>query len=114
MQISRSLNGRVERRLPIMIAVRLSQEADSPASEELVYTDNVSLHGVRVVSSRPWRTDESVHIEPVKEASSIHGQVVYCQILGDSFRVGVKFKEPVTWSLLTRYQPTPGAHRGSS
>jgi hypothetical protein len=114
MQISRSLNGRVERRLPIIIAVRLSLKADSPASEELAYTDNVSLYGVRVVSKRSWRTGEFVHIESVKEGSSMRGRVVYCQSLEDSFCVGLKFEEPVTWSPLTRYQPTQSAHRGSS
>jgi hypothetical protein len=97
-----------------MIAVRLSQKTDSPASEELAYTDNVSLHGVRAVSSRSWETGEFVHIEPAKEGSSMRGQVVYCQSLGDSFCIGVKFEEPITWSLLTRYLPTPSAHRGSA
>jgi hypothetical protein len=97
-----------------MIAVRLSQKADLAASEEIAYTDNVSLHGVRVVSNRSWRTGEFVHIEPVKEGSLMRGQVVYCQSLGDSFCVGLKFEKPVTWSPWTRYQPTQGAHWGSS
>jgi len=106
MQINRRLNGRVERRLPIMIAVRLSRGGDLPVSEELAYTDNISVHGARVVSNAAWRVGERADVTPVKEGSSLPGEVVYCQSLGDSFFVGFKFQEAVTWSPLIRYQPT--------
>jgi hypothetical protein len=105
MQISRRLNGRVERRLPIMMAVRLSR-GDLPASEELAYTDNFSLHGARVVSSTSWQVGEHADIAPVKDGSRMRAEVVYCQSLGDSFFVGFKFEEPITWAPLIRYQVT--------
>jgi PilZ domain-containing protein len=114
MQISRRLNGRVERRLPLMVAVRLSRGTDSPEGEELAYTDNISRHGVRVVCKHSWRSGEFAHIGPVKEGSPMRGQVVYCQSLNDSFCVGFKFEEPVTWPLLTRYQDKPSADWGTS
>lgn len=105
MHISRRLNGRVERRLPIIVAVRVSRGGDLPATEELAYTDNVSLHGVRVVSTGSWQIGEHANIAPVKEGPAMNGEVVYCQSVGDHFSVGFKFQEPVTWSSLTRYQP---------
>jgi PilZ domain len=104
MQINPRLNGRVERRLPIMIAVRLSRGRDLPVSEELAYTDNVSVHGARVVSNAAWQVGDHANITPVKEGSSLIGEVVYCGSLGDSFFVGFKFQEQVTWPPLIRYQ----------
>jgi PilZ domain len=106
MHISRRLNGRVERRLPIIVAVRVSRGGDLPGTEELAYTDNVSSHGVRVVSNCSWQIGVHANIAPLKEGASMDGEVVYCRSLGDHFFVGFKFQEPVTWSSLTRYQPT--------
>ena len=97
-----------------MVAVRLSRGTDLPEGEEFAYTDNISRHGVRVVCKHPWRIAEFAHIGPVKEGSPMRGQVVYCQSLDDSFCVGLKFEEPVTWPLLTWYQPEQGAGRGTS
>ena len=88
-----------------MVGVRLSRGADLPAGAELAYTDNVSLHGARVVSSIAWQPGEHANIEPLKDGSPMRGQVVYCQSLGDSFFVGFKFQEPLTWSPFVRYQP---------
>ena len=96
------------------MAVRLSRGTDSPEGEEFAYTDNISCHGVRVVCKHSWRTGEFAHVEPVKEGSSMRGRVVYCQSVGDLFYVGLKLEKPVTWPLLTRYQPTHGAHWESS
>jgi hypothetical protein len=87
-----------------MIAVRLSR-SDSPSSDASAYTDNVSLHGARAVSKSRWQVGERADIEYLREGSSMRGEVVYCQSLGDSFYVGFKFEEPITWSPLARYQP---------
>ena len=106
MQNSRRLHGRVERRLPIMIAVRLSRGGDLPVNAQLTYTENVSLHGARVVSNCSWQVGEHADIAPAKEGSSMRGEVMYCQSLGNRFFVGFKFQEPVTWPPLIRYQKT--------
>ena len=107
MQISRKLTGRTERRLPIIIAVRLLRVGDLRASEEVTYTHNVSVGGARVVSTRSWEVGEQGHIAPLKEEPSLRGEVVYCQSLGnDRFCVGFKFRELVTWSALSRYNGT--------
>ena len=104
MQINRRLNGRGERRLPIIVGVRLSRGADLSSGAELAYTDNVSLHGARVVSSCAWQPGEHADIEPLKDGSPMHGEVVYCRSFGDAFYVGFKFQKPVTWSSFVRYQ----------
>jgi hypothetical protein len=104
MQIKQTLNGRMERRLPIIVPVRLSRVGDLPASEEVTYTDNVSVHGVRVISSYSWRPGEPAQIVPLQKEPSMQGEVVYCQSLGNKdFCVGFRFQEPVTWSVLSRY-----------
>ncbi len=105
MHESRSLNGRVEKRLPMLMVVRL-RRSGLPKSEEMAHTDNFSLHGARVVSSTSWLVGEHADIVPVKDGSPMRGEVVYCQSLGSGFFVGFKFEEPVTWAPLIRYQFT--------
>ncbi len=57
MAFKSTLDGRMEKHIPIAIVVRLTQAQDQPVDgAELTYTDNVSAHGSRVVSSRPWQT----------------------------------------------------------
>jgi hypothetical protein len=107
MLIRQMLNGRMERRLPIIVAVRLSRLRDLPASEEVTYTDNVSAYGVRVVSSYFWRPGELAQIAPLQKEPSMQGEVVYRQSLGNKgYCVGFRFQEPVTWSVLSRYGGT--------
>jgi|GEM_PF-701388 len=105
-QISPSLDGRREKRLPIIIVVRLSQVRHLPTNDaERTYTDNVSAHGARVYSSHRWKLGEQAQVTPWEEESPMRGDVVYCQKLdNDRFCVGLKFQErPVTWSSLRRY-----------
>ncbi len=103
-QISRRLDGRMEKRHPIMVAVRLSRAWQaSPAEEEKTYTDNLSAEGARVFSKHSWRAGERVQVTSVKEASSILGEVIYCERLAsDRFFIGLKFLErPAKWSILS-------------
>jgi len=104
MQTSRTLDGRLERRIPVVAAVRLSRPGSLVSSEELTHTDNVSAHGARVVSSYSWSAGEQAHIAPLKEEPPSRGEVVYCQSAGgDHFYVGLRFQEKLEWSVLTRY-----------
>ena len=105
-QMSHSLNGRMEKRLPIAIVVRLSRMHQLPANEEeTTYTDNVSPHGARLLSINRWQPGEQAQVTTVKEGSSILGEVIYCQRLDSGrFCIGMKFQErPVTWPTLSRY-----------
>jgi hypothetical protein len=101
-----NLSGRKERRLPIIVVVRLAAaEQVSGESHERTYTDNISPHGVRVLSTRAWQPGQHAEIIPDKDESPMHGEVVYCQRLdNDRFCVGVKFPDSrIPWSTPRRY-----------
>jgi hypothetical protein len=107
MLIKQMLNGRMERRLPIIVGVRLSRKRDLPGREEVTYTDNVSVHGVRVVSRYSWQLGELAQIAPLQKEPSMQGEVIYCQSFGNKgFCVGFRIQERVTWSALSRYGGT--------
>jgi hypothetical protein len=93
MYFDKSLSGRNERRLPIMVDVRLAPlERVSAEGHERTFTDNLSAQGLRVHSTRPWHPDEQAEITPVKGETPMHGEVVYCQkVDNDRFFVGFKF-----------------------
>ncbi len=105
MPLDHTLSGRMERRLPIVVVVRLAQ-AERPGAdgEERTYTDNISARGARVYSIRPWQPGEPVQVTPRNEDPAC-GKVVYCQMLPDDrYVIGVKFKDrPVSWSVMRRY-----------
>ena len=104
--MSHGLEGRMEKRLPIAIVVRLSRMHHLPATEEeKTYTDNVSPHGARVFSRSIWQTGEKVQVTTLKEGSSMCGEVMYCQRLDDDrLCIGLKFQDrPVTWPTMSRY-----------
>ena len=101
-----NLSGRKERRLPIVVVVRLAAlEQLSAESHERTHTDNISPHGVRVLSTRPWQPGQLAEIIPENEESPIRGEVVYCHRLdNDRFYVGVRFPHRrIPWSALQRY-----------
>src|SRR5258708_14680397 len=83
-QQKQSLDGRMEKRLPIIMVVRLLPVQRVPASdEELTYTDNISAHGARVFSKSSWILGEQVQVTAVKEKSFMRGEVIYCQRLDE-------------------------------
>jgi hypothetical protein len=95
----------MERRLPIVVVVRLTRaECRGADMEERTYTDNISSRGVRVYSIRPWQLGDTVQVTPRNEDPAC-GNVVYCQTLEDGrFVIGVKFQDrPIAWSAVRRY-----------
>jgi hypothetical protein len=103
------LDGRMEKRLPIAIVVRLTQAQDQPVNgAELTCTDNVSAHGARVVSGRPWQPGEAAQVTSLKDEITICGKVVYCQKLPDDrYLIGLNFQDRrVTWSAYRTYSGT--------
>ncbi len=98
--------GRMEKRLPIAIVVRLAKEQDQPANgAELTYTDNVSAHGARVISNRPWKTGDVAMVTSLKEEVAIRGKVVYCQKREEGrYFIGLDFQaRGVVWSAYRTY-----------
>lgn len=98
--------GRMEKRLPIAIVVRLAPVQDQSANgTEVAYTDNVSAHGARIVAHRPWQTGEIIRVTSLKDENTICGKVVYCQKLPDDrYLIGLSFQNGgVTWSRYSTY-----------
>ena len=99
--MSHGFGGRMEKRLPIAIVVRLSRMHHLPATEEeTTYTDNVSPHGARVISKRSWRSGEEALIAPLTGEFPQVGTVVYSRRKngGGRFCLGVEFPDrSVKW-----------------
>jgi len=91
----RQVSGRMERRLPVIVVVRLAlAERAGTDGEERTYTDNISAHGARVFSRRPWQLGDKVRVTPVNEESTVRGKVVYCHRLADDrYGIGVQFRD---------------------
>lgn len=119
MPLDPRLSGRMERRLPIIVVVRLTlAEPAHSDREERTYTDNISAQGARVFSRFPWQAGDKVIVTPLREETA-SGSVVYCQTLPDGrYGIGVKFQgDPVTWSAIRRFdgvQISSPAKAGSS
>jgi hypothetical protein len=99
-----NLEGRHEKRLPIAVVVCLTGVKQPPgAAEEKTYTENVSLHGARVISRRPWQPGYEAQVTPLKYGTPARGKVVYCNRLSpDRYFVGLTFpQQPVCWSSFT-------------
>lgn len=100
------LNGREERRLPIMMEVNIAPAVRASAERcERTFTDNISPHGIRVQSTGTWRTGEQAEVTPPKGEVAMLGEVVYCQRVGkDRFFLGLKFRSKhIPWSILQRF-----------
>ena len=96
-----NLEGRHEKRLPIVVVVSLAG-AESPQGdgEEKTYTDNVSPYGARVVSRHYWHAGEEARVTPFKYGTPARARVVYCRKLANErFFVGLDFSpRRVHWS----------------
>ncbi len=104
MPFDHHLDGRHEKRLPIAVVVRLaSLNPLRRDGDEKTYTDNVSAHGARVVSSHAWQPGEKVQVTPLKYEQPARGKVVYCrQFAIGYYFVGLNFPErAVHWSNFT-------------
>jgi hypothetical protein len=97
--------GRMERRLPIVVIVRLAlAERAGTDGEERTYTDNISAHGARIFSKHAWQLGDKVKVTPANEESKACGNVVYCQRRAEhQYEIGVQFRDRHTWSALRRY-----------
>ena len=100
------LEGRKEKRLPVMVVVNLAPLVPVNAEKhERTCTDNISGHGARVRSTCAWQLGEQAEIAPTSGEPAVHGEVVYCQRLDDDrFFVGLKVRERrIPWSILQRF-----------
>jgi len=95
----------MERRLPIIVVVRLAYSwGVSSDEEERTYTDNISPSGARIFSKRLWRRGDMIWVAPLHE-EPVCANVIYCNRLPDErYCFGVKFEDgAVEWSIIQRY-----------
>jgi hypothetical protein len=81
---------RTEARIPTRVGLELSGP-DEPL-HEITFTENVSLHGARVVTKRRWSPDGSVLVKLPEECVPARARITYCQpSKGDEFAMGLQF-----------------------
>lgn len=100
MAAAHGLNGRMHKRLPIAIVVRLAHIQGNPEdTPELTYTENVSAHGACVVSRRPWHQGELAQVTSFGEQIRVRAKVIHCRkFSADRYAVGLTVQgHEVTW-----------------
>lgn len=100
--------GRMEKRLPLMVAVRLEPARGvGTDGQEKAYIDNISPHGARVISRHSWQVGDVVKLTSPNEGA-VCGQVIYCQDLSDDrHAIGVHtLDRRIPWSIVERFWGT--------
>ena len=81
---------RCERRIPQILAAEISFSEESVPKETTV-TENVSLHGARVITALPWQTGTSLLVTFLWDGVRSEGRVTYCQRKeSGGFAIGVE------------------------
>ena len=87
-------DGRKEQRNPQKRQVLLSP-LEEPLVTELGWTENVSRHGLRVLTEWPWPRDTQLTVLSSESELWDRARVVYCQPLsGTLFALGLEFLNP--------------------
>lgn len=96
---TRLFDTRTEKRQSMSVPVYLGPLED-PRAPERTLTENVSPHGARVLSKRPWQPGEESIVTPLSGKFSLSGRVIYClPSAGDRFCLGMEFPDrAVSWS----------------
>ncbi len=91
--------GRAEKRVPMTVSVYITARGTSGPAER-TFTENVSPHGVRVMTQQPFRTGERPIVCVLSGECESRGTVVYCQPLPNTrYCVGMEFSESsVIWN----------------
>jgi PilZ domain-containing protein len=92
------LGGRAEKRIPLAVPVYLVSTRELRVVEKAM-TENVSPHGARVATKRPWESGEQPRLSRQLGDYQLSAQVVYCQALMDgSYCLGLEFRsDSMTW-----------------
>ncbi|MBZ5541215.1 MAG: hypothetical protein LAN61_11930 [Acidobacteriia bacterium] len=85
---------RLERRIPMEVAVVLDGHREMPG-REVTFTENVSARGARVVTIRRWAPNDRLTVKSPAGNFRTSARVAYCQSLrGEGFAIGVEFLDP--------------------
>lgn len=94
-------SGRVEKRLPMNVAIWLTS-FDHPGPFERAVTENISPVGARIIAAAPWQPNQTV-VVLCSPGCIANAQVVYSQpVPGESnqFAVGVRLQSaPRGWPI---------------
>ncbi|HKV62225.1 MAG TPA: PilZ domain-containing protein [Candidatus Acidoferrum sp.] len=83
-------NGRSERRIPKTVSVEVCL-ADDVTFKERTLTENVSAHGVRVLTQQSMRPKQQAMVISPSEGVWSRAKVVYCQRAAENrFAVGLE------------------------
>jgi PilZ domain len=86
-------NPRRENRIPMEIPVVLDGHRHVPGTES-TFTENVSVKGARVVSTRRWEKGSPLFFASRTGEFRSAARVAYCQpIRGEGYAIGVEFLE---------------------
>jgi hypothetical protein len=84
---------RRETRIPMEVGVHITGHPALPGTET-TFTENVSLRGARVLSSRRWRINDQLTITTLTGSFRSIARVAYCQLVPEAgFAVGLEFVE---------------------
>jgi len=100
---------RIQKRTATTVALQITS-GKQPFITELAFTENVSLHGVRVVTERAWKPGERVIIKSYNGSVQSVAKVIYChRLAGARYAVGLELRSAVgTWLDVSQPQ-TPRA-----
>jgi hypothetical protein len=84
---------RVEKRIPMTVAVHIS-ERESGAKVETTFTEDVSSRGARVPSVRRWRPNDTLNFESLPGDFRALARVAYCRPHPEGYVIGLEFLEP--------------------
>jgi hypothetical protein len=89
---------RIQKRTAATVALQISS-AKQPFITELAFSENISLHGVRVVTGRTWGPGERVIVKSFHGTIQSRAKVIYCHHLAKArYAVGLEFYSAVgTW-----------------
>ena len=89
-------SGRLERRTPLAIPVRVSSPKEPSAGEQST-TENICSLGIRVLVRRARELNERLLIKSADGELQADARVVYCEQLKDGrFALGLEFHGEVT------------------
>lgn len=89
---------RIQKRNAATVALQVSS-AKQPFITELAFTENISLHGVRVVTERAWNPGERVIVKSYHGSIQSRARVIYCHRLAKvRYAIGLELHSAVgTW-----------------
>jgi PilZ domain len=84
--------GRCEHRMEVSLEGRLEISSGQQSLCDRVMIRNLSTHGARVISGRPWHTRDRVNLSETIGDYHLDAEIVYCERLADNrYAVGLKF-----------------------